>query len=492
MNKVLIVGTGLGGISTAIRLAKKGYKVEMLEQYHQPGGRLNQIKQDGFTFDTGPTFFSMSYEFREFMKDTGIEMPFRFVELDPLYAVNFISDGRTFRIYKDPVKMAAQFKDIEPDFEAKLERYLKSAGSFFHDTIDSIVKRNFDSLPEYLWAMMQVPPKHVPKLFRNVWQEVSRYFDSQEARQILSLVAFFLGATPFDTPGVYTLLSYTELVHDGYYNVEGGMYKIVEGLQKEMDKLGVRTHYNTEVTSYLGNGKVLEGLVDKSGKVWKSDIYVVNADAAVFRGKVFNRPAFSEEKLDKQKWTFAPLTIYLGVKGKIDQLHHHHYFLGNNFEEYARKIFKEKEMSDRPYYYVNVLSRSNPECAPEGCESLIIVVPVSDLRYKSNWDDKEAFAMRLIDDLSKRTGFDIKSNLLTHRVMSPQDWANSFNLHRGSGLGLTHDLTQIGAFRPKNQDEKFKNVYYVGASTTPGTGLPMVVISSKLATERILKNHGTI
>ena len=142
---------------------------------------------------------------------------------------------------------------------------------------------------------------------------------------------------------------------------------------------------------------------------------------------------------------------------------------------------------EKPYYYVNVLSSSNPDCAPEGCESLFFVCPAPDLRFKKNWDDRDVIVDSIIDDFSGRIGKNIQPEIVSRTVYTPQDWQDQFNLHRGSGLGLSHKMLQIGGFRPKNFDEQFKNVFYVGASTIPGTGLPMVIISSKLVTERIEK-----
>ena len=191
-------------------------------------------------------------------------------------------------------------------------------------------------------------------------------------------------------------------------------------------------------------------------------------------------------------WTLSPFTIYLGVKGKLENLHHHNYFLGNNFKEYADKIFKTSVSPKKPYYYVNVSSRSNPGCAPEGHENLFILCPVPDLRYKPDWSDSEELASTIINDLSERVGYDISSNIVTKTILSPVEWQNNFNLYRGSGLGLAHGLNQIGGFRPANKDEQLSNLYYVGASTIPGTGLPIVVISSRLVTERILNDYGTI
>lgn len=492
MKKVLIVGTGLGGLTTAIRLSKLGYKVEMVEKYHQPGGRLNQLKKDGFTWDYGPTFFSMSYEFKEFVNSTRIEMPFEFVELDPLYAVNFADSDKFYLIHKNLKKLAKEFEAVEPDFEAKMTRYLAGAGKLFHDTENIIIKQNFDNMAQFLVQMARVPWGHAPKMIRTMWAEMERHFESHEVKVIFSLVAFFLGATPFDTPAVYSLLSYTEMVHDGYHNVKGGMYKIVEGLMEVLKKDNIQVTYNTEIVDYVEKNGKLEYLVDNKGKQWDADIFVINADAAGFRSKIFRRPKFTEEKLDRMKWTLAPFTMYIGLNKKIDSLHHHNYFLGSNFKDYAGKIFKNSISLDKPYYYVNVSSRYNEACAPKGKESLFILCPVPDLRFKPDWSDREELADNILTDLSERINFDVKGNLGSLTIMDPTDWEKDFNLYRGSGLGLAHDLNQIGGFRPKNYDEVFGNVFYVGASTTPGTGLPMTVISSRLVTERIQKKYGLI
>jgi len=308
--KALIVGTGLGGLTTALRLAKDGYRVEMVEKYHQAGGRLNQLKKDGFTFDIAPTFFSMSYEFKEFVDYCNIEMPFEFIELDPLYKVNFAGSNRFYTIYKDLQKLAEEFQDIEPDFEKKMKKYLESAGRIYHDTEYKIIKKNFKNIADYLITLTKVPVRNAPKMFRTMWSEMEKHFTSYEVKVIFSLVAFFLGATPFDTPAVFSMLTYTEMVHDGYHNVKGGMYKIVEGLLKELEKENVKIHYNTEIVDYFSeNGKNVSGLTDQNGNSWKAELFVINSDAAWFRGKIFNRKNYSEYKLDNKKWTLAPFTM---------------------------------------------------------------------------------------------------------------------------------------------------------------------------------------
>lgn len=490
--KVLIIGTGLGALATALRLSSKGYKVEMVEKYQRAGGRLNLLEKDGFTFDMGPSFFSMSYEFDELFRSCNVPNPLQLEALDPVYSVRFANRENPFYIYKDLAKLANEFKDLEVDFEKKMRAYLDAAKSMFHDTEDIVIRKNFNSRLDYLMKLTRVPLKHSPKMFRSMWTELSNTFQSEEARVIFSLVAFFLGSTPFQTPAVYSLLSYTELEHDGYWNVKGGMYRIVEELLRLIKERGVTIHYNTEITSVQTSDGKIRCFVDAKGKEWDADIYVANSDAASFRGKILKREKFTAEKLDAMEWTLAPFTIYLGVKGKIPNLIHHNYFLGSNFKDYADTIFKTSVTPEKPYYYVNVSSKSNPESAPEGCENLFILCPVPDLRHKPDWKDADQFANVILEDLSARIGYDLKSTTLTKTILTPTDWQNQFNLYQGSGLGLAHGLNQVGGWRPSNKDEKFSNLFYVGASTTPGTGLPMVVIGSKLVLERIEHEYGTL
>ncbi len=490
--KVLVVGSGIAGLSTALRLIRRGYEVEIVEKNSMAGGRMNLIEKDGFKFDTGPTFFSMSYEFAELADDIKKELPFELRELDPLYTVWYDEPGKRYTIYKDIEKLASEFNKVEPGFREKMEAYLKSTGRLYYDTESLIIKNNFDSLMDYASTVVRVPMVHLPKLFRTFWKEVSRYFDSDEVREIISLVSFFLGGTPFDTPSVFTMLSFTEFVHDGYYNVNGGMYKIIEGFVRMLESNGVKIHYNTEIIDIESNGSALQSLVDQNKKKWSSDIYVINSDAALFRGRILNRGKYSEEKLDRKRWTMAPFSIYLGINQKLPELKMHNYFLRGNFKEYSDKIYKNQASLEQAYYYVNVVSRLNVEAAPEGRESLYILCPVPDLRYKSDWSDKEKIADAIITDLSRRTGYNINDKIISKTIISPVEWRDKFNLPWGSGLGLGHNMMQMGYLRPSNKDEKFENMFYTGSSTLPGTGIPMAVISSKLVTERIQKKYGLV
>jgi len=492
MKSAIIIGSGLGGLSTALRLNSIGYNVTILEKHSTAGGRLNVLEGNGYKFDMGPSFMSMTYELDELFKFINRPNPIKLKELDPLYKVFFEGSNRPRTIWKNLDRLEKEFADIEPDLKNKVEKYLKRAGEFFHDTEDKVVKSNFNSKLEYILKLSRVPLKHIPYLFKTMWSEVDKTFSSTEIKVIFSLVAFFLGSTPFQTPAIYSLLNYTEMKHNGYWMVEGGMYKMVEEIVKILKEQNVNIVYNTEITDVEIKNNKVESLIDNSGKKWCADIIVSNSDAASFRGKILKREKYSDQRLDKMHWTLAPFTVYLGVKGKLKNLDYHNYFLGNNFKGYADMIFTSSISPQKPYYYVNVLSKAGNEFAPEGNESVFILCPVPDLRYKQDWSDKEELADNIIKDLSERIDYDIFSNIEYKKILSPVEWQNTLNLYKGSGLGLAHDIDQVGAFRPKNKDEEFKNLYYVGASTTPGTGLPMVIISSKLVTERIQNEYGGV
>ncbi len=496
MRSAVIVGAGLGGLATALRLSSQGYDVTVLEKNRSCGGRLNELEIDGFRFDVGPSFMSMTYELEELFSSCGLPNPLVLDRLDPLHQVYFHEYPTPFKIWSDPRRLAESLAELEPDLAPRINAYLDKARNFFHDTEYLAVKTNFDSPWGLAGKILNAPCQHLPAVIRNMWDHSGRYFRSEEVRVLFCLIAFFLGSTPYETAAMFSLLNYIEFRHNGYWTVRGGMYQLVRQLVAILQRRGVRFQTETTVTGVRPEGGRVAAVTDEQGHEWPADIFVVNADAAVFRGKVLQRKKFSEQRLDRMDWSFAPFTIYLGVKGRAESLLHHNYFLGKvrdgEFERYAKSIFRSSELPGDLYYYVNVPSKWCPEFAPEGCESLFILCPSPDLRFKPDWPDREQIADRIIRDLSSRSGMDIPSRTIVRKVLTPTDWEEMFDLHRGSGLGLCHGMNQIGPLRPANKDEEFSNLYYAGASTVPGSGLPMVVISSKLVTERISKDHGPV
>ena len=312
MKKIIIIGSGLGGLSTALRLSNKGYDITILEKYSTPGGRLNIIEQDGFRFDMGPSFMSMTFEFDDLFKSAGVENPLIMKELDPIYQVFFEGREHPFRIFKDLKKLESEFTGIEDNLAEKLEKYLNKGGEFFHDTEEQVVKSNYKNKLDYLLKLLKVPKKHLPYLYKSMWDELERTFDSDEVKVIFSLVAFFLGSTPFQTPSIYSLLNYTELKNNGYWSVNKGMYSIVREIVKILEDRNIKFVFNTEIVGVGNNNGKVEQMIDQNGKTWEADIFVSNSDAASFRGKVLNRKKFSAgpQLYTKQKQTQIKPTIY--------------------------------------------------------------------------------------------------------------------------------------------------------------------------------------
>lgn len=488
---VVIIGAGVGGLATALLLAKSGYSVTILEKNGCAGGRLNRVESCGFTFDSGPTFFSMSFVFEDFFRRCGVETPFKYKALNPLYSVHLSNPDKVFSINRDIGILAKEFEGIETNFEEKMQRYLKSCEDIFNGTFSRVVTKNFNSKNHYIKELMGINPKLFPTLLKSFWGNAAHYFKSTEAREVVSLVAFFLGSTPFKTSAVYSLLSYTEFVNDGYYNVNGGMYKIVEGFCKLLAESGVKFVYNCEINRVVSNSSgICSSVVSCDGREFSGDIFVVNADAALFRGRVLHRKDYSELKLSKMHWTMGTLTVYVGLKCRIDGFDVHNYFIGRDFYGYSNSVFSRRDYPSRPYFYVHNISMHNDNCIRDGCGAFILLVPVAHLGDKSNWDNCNEFVDGILKELGDKVGVDILSNIITKVIYTPKEWGDRFNLYKGSALGLAHNLTQVGGFRPRNFDEEYKNLYYVGASTTPGTGLPMCIISAELVCERIF-NTGT-
>lgn len=484
-NQIWIAGTGLAALATALRLVKRGYKVGLLEKNGTPGGRLNQLQKDGYTFDLGPTFFSMSYEFKEFAQDCGISLPFTYHAADPLYSVHFRNNNREYLLYRNLRHLGEQFADMEPNFDKKMSRYLRETGMIFQDTIDNVVRRNFDSIPEYLQVLSKIDKRHLRHLFSNFGQSVNRYFSSQEICQTLWLVAFFLGNHPQRTNGVYSLLSYIEFLHDGYHIVEGGMYEIVRGIVRELEKEGVCIRYHTEICNVTTTGKQVTAFVDRSGNRYTGEHFIVNGDAALFRGRILNRKSYAENKLAAKDWSMGIVTLYAGLDCKLERLNIHNYYLTPQSRQGISYSLKTATLPEHPNYYVHLSSRSNPAAAPPGGEALTFVIPVPNLLHKKDWYDRQHISQSVLDDFSHQSGYNVSSHLKSLTVWTPHEWENEFGLFKGAALGLSHSMYQTGILRPKNKDEIFSNLFYTGSSTVPGIGLPMAIISSRLTTERV-------
>ena len=487
--KVCIIGAGLAGLATALRLSRRGDQVEIHEKNSNAGGRLNKLSFDDYTFDAGPSFFSMTYEFEEFAEDCSIKLPFEYIKADPLFSVNFYEDNSTYKMYRDVERLSSQFKNIEPDFEKKMTDYLQTGKSLFDNTIDKIVRRNFDSLFGYVDSLMHVDKKHIGLLLHSYQTCINKIFTSPEVRKTLSLSAYFLGNTPRKTNAVYTLLSYAEFINDGYFCIKGGMYRIVEGILKELNEDGVDIIYNSEIVGVEQKNNRIDKICNKNGAKYEADYFISNNNPLNFKKQILKRSKYSDSYMNSKKWSMGMLTIYAGIDIKLKDMCFHNYYIGKGGHSNEINNFRHFNPHDIPYYYVNQQSLYNTSAAPEGCEALMFVVPVPNIIYKSDWSDAHTIAQNIISDFSKRINIDINSHLRTLKIMTPYDWQDRFGLYKGAALGLSHTLSQTGYLRPSNKDNKIDNLFYTGSCTVPGIGLPMAIISSRLTTERILGNN---
>ena len=267
------------------------------------------------------------------------------------------------------------------------------------------------------------------------------------------------------------------------------MYEIINTLIKEIDLRGIPVHYNREIVSFRKHDGQVISLVDNKGNHYAFENYIINMDAALFRSKILQRKTYSPQMMRNMKWSMGFLTFYLGIDVELPQLNMHNYFIGKDDKDKNMKSFRSDVIPDNPYFYVNVCSKMNEKAAPEGSEALMFVVPVPNLINRKNWDDKQQIVDSIIKEFGDRIGLDLSSHIVTQHIMTPVDWSDQFNLYAGAGLGLNHSMWQTGYFRPENKDEVYENLYYTGASTVPGIGLPMAIISSRLTTERLINNH---
>jgi phytoene desaturase len=490
MNTVLVVGAGIGGIATAARLARAGYDVTVLERSDQPGGRTNILEKDGFRFDTGPTLFLMPHIFERTYAELGERMEdhLDLVRLDPTYRIHF-HDGVTLDLTADMVRMRQQLDSIEPGaFQAYL-RFLSEGYRHYYVSLDRFVGRNFRSIWEY-FSPANLPLLVQLKALMTHYTNTSRYFRSERLRAAFSFQNVYLGVSPYEALATYSLLQYTELA-EGVWFPRGGMYDIIRSLTSIAAGLGVKFHYNTPVASIDTNGQRVRGVTLATGERLQADIVVANADLPyVYNDLLPDKP--SAQRMNRLKYTSSALMFYWGVRGEVDQLLPHNVFLSENrYRESFDRIFRDLTLPDQPSFYVHVPAKINPDFAPAGDSGLMILVPVGHMNesYPQDWDWLKQQARTVVLDKLERLGVrGLGERIVTETTLAPPDY-HAMNLAKGSAFGLSHNFLQVGYLRPQNRHARYGNLYFAGASTHPGSGLPIVLLSSQLTAERIQEEH---
>ncbi len=495
MNKnrsAIIIGAGIGGIATALNLAKKGYKVKVYEKNAAPGGRCGQIVREGHRFDLGATIFLMPNVYRKIFSSWGLKFEecFETAPLQTIYTVYF-SDGTRIGFTTDFNQMQSQLEPIEPGSFNKFLLYVASGYHKYTLAFKHLMERNFYSLAEFV-NLRNILLVLRLKAYRKHVGYAGRFFRHDHLIKAFTFQNIYVGQNPLKAPALFVMVPAAELI-EGSLFIKGGMYKIVSKLCSLAEEQGVEFFYNHPVEKIeTGNGRV-KGILLKSGERDEADVVVANADLPYVYRELLPDKNISR-RIDKMKYTCSAIVFHWGLKKTYPRLGHHSIFLSDKYKNNLKLIFKKNSLSSEPSFYIHAPARTDPGAAPPGGDTFSVIIPAGHLneKYEHDWVRLKNEARKGIIERLTREGFtDLEKNIKFEISFLPGTWQNMFNLTRGATFGsLNHNIMQMGYFRPKNQHRKYKNLFFVGGGTHPGNGVPLVLLSAQLTTERILRMTG--
>lgn len=472
-NNIAIIGAGVGGLASAARLAKQGFNVNVYEKLSGCGGRNNIIIDNGFKFDTGPSFVMMPDFFKEFFNscNESISDYINLKNLDAHYKI-FYPDNTTLTIYGNQEKTEAELEKIEPGSSKKYALFMQEAGKIYNAVVP-LLYRCFtpkDGLNPAYWPLLLKLD-----IGKTYWQLVKKFFKSEKLCYAFTFEAMFIGVSPFTAPAFYSIISYTDHAHKISHPM-GGMYQIPLAFEKIAKKYGTKFIYNFEINS-LKNYKNKFILNDNI----EADKVIINADYAYSQRQLLKR------KLPDFDYSCSVYLMYLGLKKKINGLSHHNLFFANNLQKNLNNIFNTGKISDDFSFYVHVPTVTDHSLAPNGKDILYALIPVPNLKKNNvDFNEYENNVRKVIfNKLSSICEDKIENLIEVEHKFYPKDFKSRYNIEYGATFGLAHTFMQSAFFRPANIDSQMRNLYYVGASTQPGGGLPPVIASSKIVTDLI-------
>jgi phytoene desaturase len=489
---VIVIGAGIGGITAAIHLARRGCQVTVYEKNDQPGGRVDFAKREGHTFDTGPTLLVMPllYESELHLLGTSLFESLDLVRVDPTYHLVF-DDGSQLELTSDLKHLEEQLESVEPGSGQGLIRYLEEGYRHYHRGVPSFVHQDFRTFFDFVkppnWPLVfQVKP------FTKHYRNLARYFSNPRLKAAFTFQDVYMGLSPFDGPATFSLMPYSELAHGVYYP-KGGMYQIVGVLMKLAQSAGVEFIFDEEVQEIHTVGNAVEGISSVEYRDQKADIMLANADLTYVYQELLPDQGHAR-RMNRKRYSCSTFSFFWGVDKVYSELKGPHtLFLADDYKENFDSIIDELTLPENPCIYIHAPTRLDPSMAPVGEDTIIGIAPVGHISGK---DDQDWVVLRdkarqaIIQRLRLLGISDFEDHIKFETSFSPQSWKARYNLAKGSTHGLCHNLFQLGWFRPDFQHPKYKNLYFAGASTRPGTGLPTAMVSGRMAANRICEDFG--
>ncbi|MDC0520742.1 phytoene desaturase family protein [Flavobacteriales bacterium] len=486
MKKIAVIGSGFAGLTSAIELASLGYKVTVLEKNSTPGGRARKFESNGFTFDMGPSWYWMPDVFDKFFARHGkkVEDYYNLLKLDPGFSVVYGKDN-TIDVPASFEELVALFENIEKGSGSRLKKFLKRAAVKYKIGMDSLVYKPSHSIFEFINLKVLIGVLYLD-VFSNFRSYVKKYFSDSRLTRLMEFPVLFLGATPQNTPALYSLMNYSAFSQGTYYPM-GGFHEIIIGLSKLAKEKGVIINCDSNVEKInVVNGKVENIVVN--GEKLLFDGVIASADYHHVEQKLLEKPFrnYTTEYWEKREMSPSSLLFYVGLDKRLNNLQHHNLFFDADFDQHAKEIYDNPKWPKNPLFYLSCPSITDPSLAPKGNENLMFLIPLAPGLEDTN-EMREKYFDIVLKRLKDLTGNDIEKNIIFKKSYCVNDFEKDYNSFKGNAYGLANTLRQTAVLKPRMKNKKIKNLYYTGQLTVPGPGVPPSIISGQIAAIEIDK-----
>ncbi len=479
---VVVIGSGFGGLAAAIRTQAKGYAVTLLEMRDAPGGRAYVYRDQGFTYDAGPTIVTVPFVLDELAAVAGKKLAdyVRLVPCDPFYRIYF-PDGRTFNYRGEQAALEAEIAKFNPDDVQGYRKFLAYSRKVFDRAFTDLAAHSFDTF----WEMVKVAPDLLRlRADESVFKRVSQYIKDPALRQVFTFEPLLIGGNPLHSSSIYAMIHYLEK-NWGVHFTMGGTGALVRGLVKIFEDGGGVLHCNARANEITIESGCVRGVRTSDGRFFPADIVISNGDVANTYRKLVapeHRQKWTDVRLEKMRYAMSLFVVYFGTNRTYPHLPHHSIVLGPRYEELLGDIFDKKIVAEDFSLYLHAPTRTDPSLAPPGCECFYVLSPVPHLGGGQDWEKiKDAYADRILASLEKEHLVpDLRKHLVSKLIFTPLDFQDKLDAYLGSAFQFEPVLTQSAWFRPHNKSEDVEGLYFVGAGTHPGAGLPGVISSAKV------------